>query len=168
MSQPPPHSSHPSIEVKTSTLRRLRRLSYLLDSAISIPGTRFRVGLDPLLGLLPGAGDFLGTALSAYIVIESARLGLPRPALVEMVSNILFETVLGTVPVVGDFVDAAWKANVKNIQLLEEHLDVPQQRRQKADWFFIALLLGGLLLIVMLVAALSAMILRWPWSAIAG
>lgn len=168
MSQPPSHSSHQSIEAKTSTLRRLRRLSYMLDSAIPIPGTRFRFGLDPLLGLLPGAGDFLGTALSAYIVVEAARLGLPRPALVEMVSNILFETVLGTVPVVGDFVDAGWKANVKNIRLLEEHLDVPQQRRQKADWFFIALLLGGLLLIVMLVAALSAMILRWLWSAIAG
>ena len=168
MSQPPPYSSDQSIEAKTSTLRRLRRLSYMLDSAIPIPGTRFRFGLDPLLGLLPGAGDFLGTALSAYIVVEAARLGLPRPALVEMVSNILFETVLGTVPVVGDFVDAGWKANVKNIRLLEEHLDVPQQRRQKADWFFIALLLGGLLLIVMLVAAISAMILRWLWSAIAG
>jgi hypothetical protein len=119
------------------------------------------------LGLLPGAGDFLGTALSAYIVIESARLGVPRAALVEMVSNILFETVLGTVPVVGDVVDAAWKANVKNIKVLEEHLHVPEQRKQ-GDWLFLALLLGGLLLIVMLIAAISVAILRWLWSAIAG
>lgn len=167
MSQLPPHSSQQSIEVKTSTIRRLRRLSYILDSAIPIPGTRLRVGLDPLLGLLPGAGDFLGTALSAYIVIESARLGVPRAALVEMVSNILFETVLGTVPVVGDVVDAAWKANVKNIKVLEEHLHVPEQRKQ-GDWLFLALLLGGLLLIVMLIAAISVAILRWLWSAIAG
>ncbi|HEY9604371.1 MAG TPA: DUF4112 domain-containing protein [Allocoleopsis sp.] len=167
MSQLPPHSSQHSIEVKTSTIRRLRRLSYMLDSAIPIPGTRLRVGLDPLLGLLPGAGDFLGTALSAYIVIESARLGVPRSALVEMVSNIVLDTVIGTVPVVGDIADVVWKANAKNIQLLEEHLHVPKQRK-RGDWLFLALLLVGLLFIVMLIAAISVVILRWLWSAIAG
>jgi hypothetical protein len=151
-----------------STLRRLRRLSYLLDKAIPIPGTPIRVGLDSIMGLLPGAGDFLGTAFSAYIVLESARLGLPRAALVQMVSNIIFDTVLGTVPVLGDLADVTWKANVKNIELLEEHLDAPPQQRQQADWFFLALLLGGLLLVVMLVAAISVMLLRWLFSAING
>jgi len=74
---------------KTSTIRRLRRLSHLLDNAIPIPGTPWRFGLDPVLGLLPGAGDFLGTAFSAYIVLEAARIGIPRSLLGQMVINIL-------------------------------------------------------------------------------
>jgi hypothetical protein len=146
-------------------------LSHLLDNAIGIPGTRFRVGLDPLLGLLPGGGDFLGTALSAYIVIEAARMGLPRAALVKMVSNIMLDTVTGTVPVLGDLVDVTWKANTKNIELLEEHIGVPQpfsQPRKATDWLFLALLLGGLLLVVVAVAAISVIILRWLWGAIFG
>ncbi|MEQ8960732.1 MAG: DUF4112 domain-containing protein, partial [Coleofasciculus sp. C2-GNP5-27] len=91
---------------KTSTLRRLRRLSNLLDNAIPIPGTPWRFGLDPVLGLLPGAGDFLGTAFSAYIVLEAARIGIPRSLLGQMVINILLDTVIGSVPVVGDIADA--------------------------------------------------------------
>jgi hypothetical protein len=141
MSQLPSEPSHQRINTKTSTLRRVRRLSYLLDNAIPIPGTPYRVGLDPLLGLLPGGGDFLGTALSAYIVV-------------------------GIVPVVGDLVDVTWKANVKNIRLLEEQLDLPPQPRQKADWLFLALMLGVLLLVVMVVAAISVMLLRWLLGAI--
>ncbi len=169
MSQfPPPHSNQ-SIDTKTSTVRRVRRLSYLLDNAIRIPGTRYRIGLDPLLGLLPGGGDFLGTALSAYIVLEAAKLGLPRETLVKMVTNILFDTMTGTVPVLGDLVDVTWKANTKNIALLEEYLDVPHpQSRQKVDWLFLALLLGGLLLVVVFVAAISVMILRLLWGALNG
>ncbi|MCA1995427.1 MAG: DUF4112 domain-containing protein [Coleofasciculus sp. S288] len=161
MSQLPHPSSRPAIDPKTSTLRRLRRLSYVLDNAIPVPGTPYRIGLDPLLGLLPGGGDFLGAALSAYIVLEAARLGLPRATLVKMVSNILFETVLGSVPVLGDVVDASWKANAKNVTLVEEHLDIPRQAKPKTDWFFLALLLGGLLLVVIAVAAVSIAILGW-------
>jgi hypothetical protein len=147
-------------------------LSYLLDNAIPIPGTRYRVGLDPILGLLPGAGDFLGTALSAYIVLEAARIGLPRASLIQMVTNIIFETVLGSVPVLGDVVDATWKANTKNLALVEEHLDVPQsnvpQSRQRTDWLFLALLLVALLFVVVVMAAISVMLLRWLLGAITG
>ncbi len=172
MSQLPPRSSGHSIDAKASTVRRLRRLSYLLDNAIPIPGTRYRVGLDPILGLLPGAGDFLGTALSAYIVLEAARIGLPRASLIQMVTNIIFETVLGSVPVLGDVVDATWKANTKNLALVEEHLDVPQsnvpQSRQRTDWLFLALLLVALLFVVVVMAAISVMLLRWLLGAITG
>jgi hypothetical protein len=169
MSQRSPQPSRQPIDAETSTLRRLRRLSYLLDNAVRIPGTPYRVGIDPILGLLPGGGDFVGTALSAYIVLEAARLGIPRAALVQMVSNIMFDTLLGTVPVLGDLVDVTWKANAKNIALLEEHLDVPHpQQRQQVDWLFLALLLGGLLLVVVVVAAISVIILRWLLSALNG
>lgn len=161
MSQSSPQPSHLSANAKLSTLRRLRRLSHLLDNAIGIPGTPVRFGIDPILGLVPGIGDFLGSALSIYIVVEAARWGIPRPALVKMVSNILFDTVFGTVPVIGDFADVAWKANVKNIVLLEEHLDLPPQQRQATNWWFITLLIVGLLLVVIGVAAISLMIFAW-------
>lgn len=168
MSQRPPQSSRQLTDPKLSTLKRVRRLGYILDEAIRIPGTRFSIGLDPLIGLVPGAGDFVGTLLSAYIVLEAARLGLPRGALIQMVTNILFETVIGTVPVVGDLVDVTWKANTKNIALLEEHVGIPiPQTRKKADWLFLTLLLGGLLLVVMIIAAVSVAILKWLVTTIA-
>lgn len=168
MSQLPSRPSHTPIDTQASTLRRLRRLSHLLDNAIGIPGTRIRVGLDPLLGLLPGGGDFVGTALSAYIVLEAARLGASRDTLVQMVSNIILDTVAGIVPVLGDLVDVTWKANAKNIALLEEHLRIPPPARQKANWLFLALLLAGLLLVVMGVAAISVAIFKWMLTAIFG
>lgn len=144
---------------KTSTLRRLRRLSHLLDNAIPIPGTPWRVGLDPLLGLLPGAGDFLGTAFSAYIVLEAARIGIPRSLLGQMVMNILLDTVIGSVPIVGDIADATWKANSKNIALLETYWDSPQPQKQ-TDWFFLIWLLVGLALAVIVIAALSLLFIK--------
>ena len=167
MSQISPQPSGQPIEAQTSTMRRLRRLSYLLDDVIRIPGTPYRIGIDPLLDVLPIGGDFLGTAFSAYIVLEAARLGVPRAALVQMVLNILLDTVISTVPVLGTVVDATWKANRKNIALLQEHLDIPQPGK-KADWLFIALLLGGLLLAVVVMAAISVMLLRWLWAVLLG
>jgi len=167
MSEISPQPSGQPIEAQTSTMRRLRRLSYLLDDVIRIPGTPYRIGIDPLLDVLPIGGDFLGTAFSVYIVLEAARLGVPRAALVQMVVNILLDTVISTVPVLGTVVDATWKANRKNIALLQEHLDIPQPGK-KADWLFIALLLGGLLLAVVVMAAISVMLLRWLWTVLLG
>ena len=85
---------------KASALQRVRTLTHLLDNSISIPGTRYRIGLDPLLGLLPGAGDIAGAALSAYIVLEAARFGLPRETLVKMLVNLASDSVLGSLPIV--------------------------------------------------------------------
>lgn len=146
-------------ESKVSTLQRLRRLSDLLDNAIAIPGTSLRFGLDPILGLFPGVGDFLGTAISAYIVVEAARMGISRKILLQMVVNIILDMVMGTVPVVGDVVDVAWKANTKNIALLEEHFNVSQSS-EKADWWFLAWILGGLVLFAIILGAIAVMILR--------
>lgn len=169
MSQISPQSSHPSGDARISTFRRLRRLSHILDNAIPIPGTSYRIGIDPIIGLLPGGGDFLGTAVSAYIVLEAARLGVPRDTLVQMVWNIIVDTLSGTVPVLGDLVDVTWKANTKNIVLLEEHLKIPPSpSRKKVDWLFLGLLFGVLLLVVVGVAAISVMLLRWLFSAITG
>lgn len=152
---------------KLATLNRLRKFSRLLDSAIGIPGTKFRVGLDPILGLIPGAGDFLGTALSAYLVIEAARLGLPKETLLKMVSNIVLESAVGTVPVVGDLFDVAWKANTKNFELVEAHLNISQEAEKKNYWF-IFLLLAGLFIFSIGILAFSFFTLKLLISVITG
>ncbi|MEB3830647.1 DUF4112 domain-containing protein [Phormidium sp. CCY1219] len=142
----------------TNHLRRLRTLSRLLDSAITIPGTRYRVGLDPLLGLLPAGGDIAGALVSAYIVFAAAQMGVPRNSLLQMVYNILLETLVGTVPVLGDLFDVAWKANLKNMELLESHLGSPRPAKP-ADKWFVFLLLAGLILAVLAIVALGLWIL---------
>ena len=145
----------------------MRSLSYILDNAIPIPGTSHRVGVDPILGLLPGAGDFLGTAFSAYIVMEAAMLGLPRQTLVRMVFNILLDELAGSVPLLGDWFDFAFKANSKNMALLEAHMASPQPSK-RADWWFIILLLGVLILFVIAITAISIFMLRLLLQAISG
>jgi hypothetical protein len=102
-------------------LRRLDKLSRLLDNAFAIPGTRFRIGLDGILGLIPGIGDATGAALSIYLIVQAARLGLPVSTLLRMVGNVVLETAVGAVPIVGDIFDIVWKANIRNMALLRGH-----------------------------------------------
>jgi hypothetical protein len=127
-----------------------------LDNAIAIPGTNRRVGLDPLLGLIPGGGDTVSAALSGYIIVEAALMGLPRSTLLRMVTNLLADTVLGSVPLAGDLFDAAFKANSKNLQLIESHLQNPHPSA-KADKLFIALLIVGLIGFALAVGSITVL-----------
>ena len=103
-------------------LKRIRLLSRLLDEQFRIPGTTYRVGLDGLLGLIPGVGDAAGALLSAYILYEAIRLGAPSTVLLRMIANIGIDTIGGAIPVVGDIFDMAWKTNKKNAALLHAYL----------------------------------------------
>ena len=103
-------------------LKRVRLLSRLLDEQFRIPGTTQRMGIDGLLGLIPGVGDAAGALLSAYILYEAIRLGAPTSVLLRMVANIGIDTVVGAIPVMGDIFDIAWKANKKNAALLHAYL----------------------------------------------
>ncbi|MCC3426782.1 MAG: DUF4112 domain-containing protein [Microcoleus sp. PH2017_01_SCD_O_A] len=150
-----------------ASLRRLRRISHLLDNAIPIPGTKYRIGLDPILGLIPGGGDLVGSIFAGYVVFKSAQMGVPQETLVKMAANIVFDTVAGTVPVAGDLLDVAWKANIKNIELLDAHLGSPEPGK-KADWLFVAALLLGLTLIVGGVIFLSVMLFGWLFRVFTG
>jgi Domain of unknown function (DUF4112) len=145
---------------------RLRRLSHLLDNAIPIPGTSYRIGIDPILGLLPGGGDTVAGALGAYIVFEAARMGLPRSVIWQMVGNIVFDSLVGIIPVAGDLFDAGWKANVRNIALLEKHLQLTSGDRQKSDKLFLFGLIVLLIIIVIGFAALTIAIISWFWQLI--
>ncbi len=109
-------------EAAALRLARIKRLAWLIDGAFRLPGTRFRFGLNSLIGFIPGAGDAVLGALSLYIIYEAARLGVPRHRLAQMVGNVALEVVGGSVPILGDVFDMALKANLRNIRLLEDHL----------------------------------------------
>ena len=104
------------------TLARLRSLSYLLDSSFRLPVLGTRIGLDPIVGLIPGFGDALMLLPAGYIVFEAYRLGVPRRTVLRMALNIGVETLFGAVPILGDIFDATFKANLRNLILLERHL----------------------------------------------
>jgi hypothetical protein len=126
-------------------IARVRKLTRLLDTSIRIPGTGKRIGLDPLLGLVPWAGDAIGAVLSSYLVWESARLGASRGTVARMLLNVAVETVLGVIPVAGDVFDAVWKANTRNLRLLEGYLSDPARAGVAARrfWLGMAVVVGG-------------------------
>jgi hypothetical protein len=103
-------------------LARLRKLAWLLDAQFSLPGTKFRFGVNSLIGLLPVSGDVLLGLVSLYIVWEARALGAPPILLGRMLANIAVEVVGGAIPVVGDLFDMAFKANLRNLAILEEFL----------------------------------------------
>lgn len=127
-----------------SQVQHLDQLAWLLDNSIEVPGIRFRIGLDGLLGMVPVLGDILGAAISTYILWLAAKLGVPRVTLMRMSLNVAVETVVGVVPFLGDLFDMAWKANTRNVEILKAHLQDPKRAR-RSDWLFTAVLLLALL-----------------------
>ncbi|BAZ42546.1 hypothetical protein NIES4101_85150 [Calothrix sp. NIES-4101] len=107
---------------KLESLNRIRKLSRLMDSAIGIPGTKFRIGIDPIIGLIPGAGDIVSTAFSAYLIYLATRFDIPTESLRKMIFNVGLEFVIGTIPLFGDIFDAFYKSNIRNLEILEAHL----------------------------------------------
>ncbi|TVR12479.1 MAG: DUF4112 domain-containing protein [Phormidium sp. GEM2.Bin31] len=148
------------VDYDLPTVNRLRRLSYILDNSIPVPGTGYRIGIDPLLGLVPVWGDVAGAILSAYIVVNALKLGISRKVLLTMIYNILAETIIGVVPVLGNIFDATWKANMRNMRLLEGYIGSPNPGRKVSLGFVLLVVLGGLLL---LVAGLVLMVLLLGW-----
>lgn len=123
-------------------LQRVRRWAHILDAAFRIPGTQRRFGIDPLLGLVPGAGDALGAGMGGYLLWLAARAGAPAPVLLRMFGNLAVDALVGAVPLLGDLFDAGWKANLRNVRILEHYLADPQ-RTTVTSYLLLALLLLG-------------------------
>ena len=140
-------------------LGRLRSLAWFLDR--SIPIGKWRIGVDPLIGLIPGAGDWIGSLLSLYVLYEGARLGLPLRQLTRMGGNILVETIVGAVPVLGDFFDFAWQANARNVALIEQHYR-PGMRARGLRKLWLALLMFALVIL-----GLSALLVYFAFKGMA-
>jgi hypothetical protein len=115
------HNAKDRTKIANRERERLAKLAYWLDGWFRIPGTNWRMGLDGLVGLIPGVGDGITTALAAYIVLEAHRLGVPKTMLIRMIRNVAIDGLVGTIPLIGDLFDFRWKANRKNILLLNEH-----------------------------------------------
>ncbi len=140
-------------------LELIKRISYILDSAIPIPGTRYRIGLDPIIGLIPGVGDALTSLASSYIVLSGMQMNVSRWTLVRMIFNILIESVIGIIPVVGDIFDAAWKSNERNRVLLEKNMNNPQSK--SVDKLFITAMLFVLIFVLILTGWGAIAFLQW-------
>jgi hypothetical protein len=142
-------------------------LAWYLDSAIKIPGLDARIGLDGLIGLIPGAGDTIGALISSVVLSEAARLGAPKTVLLKMAFNIALDAVVGAVPVLGDLFDFVWKANQRNVQLLNDYLDNPR-KTVVASRLFVWGLGAALVVFVMLVGMLGFVLVRALLNAAGG
>jgi len=142
--------------------RSLDQLSHLMDGLFRVPGTGWRVGLDAIVGLIPGVGDFATTAVSLYILAAGVRYRVPKVTLLRMAANIGVDYLLGAVPVVGDIFDAAWKSNQMNVELVRRRAAVtPEEatRGRASDWLFLGLIVLGLLALLAGSVALSLWLL---------
>lgn len=146
-------------ESANDVARRASRLAWLLDESIRLPGG-FRIGWDGIIGLIPGLGDLLGLGASGYILYLAAQGGVGKVVLLRMFLNVLLETAIGSIPLLGDLFDFVFKANSRNLRLLERHAAAPVRvRRVSAAWLLGALLLG--LVVIAGVVVLIVQIIQW-------
>src|SRR5262245_21912890 len=141
-----------------------RLISYWTDTVFEVPGLGWRFGLDPIIGLIPVAGDVASSLLSLYIISLAAEMGVPRSTLLRMAMNVAIDCVAGSIPLVGNIIDFGWKANHRNLQLLERTLAAPenQRTRQSAwDWFFVVGLVA--LMIAMVIGSIAVAVAGGMW-----
>jgi hypothetical protein len=118
---------------REDSLARITLLAKLMDNAFVIPGLNRRVGLDSVIGLVPGVGDAISAALASYIIWEARQLGLPRWKIARMIGNVAVDTALGAIPLAGDVFDIFFKANERNMRIIHEHLGTPKRGPRQID-----------------------------------
>src|SRR3954447_16671612 len=157
----PLHRAPPAVVAtrRTPQVERLKLLTRLLDNAFQVPGTQFHIGLAAIVGIIPGIGDAIGAVFSAFIVFQAARLGVSRATLARMMGNVGLDTVVGEIPLLGDLFDAGWKANTKNMALLEAHLDRPATTG-RASLKMLILVGAGFLVLLAGVIALGVLVAK--------
>lgn len=147
----------------TDQVPLIRALAKALDTAFVVPGTNIRFGLDSLLGLVPGVGDAITSAIGGYIVLVAAHLGVPKAVLARMTLNLLTDAAFGAIPFVGDVADVAYKANRRNMALLEQSLAEPKAARRSSVWMLL-----GLGLVLLLIAAGGVALAFWALRRFSG
>lgn len=147
---------------RRDTTGAAREFARVMDSAFRVPGTRFRFGLDPVLGLVPGLGDAIGGGFGFYLLVQAFRAGVPPVVMIRMFANIAADLLFGAVPLLGDLFDAAFKANMRNLRLLERHQASPEATRARSFVLLLVLLVVLLLIIGgalwLLIAAVGALV----------
>jgi hypothetical protein len=147
--------------VQEQRLAGLRRIAELLDNAFVVPGTSYRIGLDPILGLVPAFGDLVSPLFAIGMLLQARDLGIPKVVQLRMLINVAIDAVVGAIPVAGDLFDFAWKANAKNLVLLELHAR-EERGGAPGDWAFVSLMIA----LVVLLGAIPFVLVGWLLSAI--
>jgi hypothetical protein len=130
--------------------RRIGRVTKVLDELFEVPGTSFKVGLDPIIGLIPIAGDAVAALVGAWVILEAARFGIPRIVLARMVLNLSVDLAIGLIPLIGDLTDFVFTSNSRNLDLFRRHALDPEAstRGQQALFVGLALLLVGIIWLI--------------------
>jgi len=131
-------------------------MSELLDSAFVVPGTDYRIGLDPIIGLIPMVGDLASPLFTIGVLWQGLDLGIPKVVQLRMIGNVAIDAIIGAIPIAGDLFDFAWKANLMNLALLERHA-YEEHRASTGDWLFVV----AMILIVVVIAAVPFVVAGW-------
>jgi Domain of unknown function (DUF4112) len=143
---------------RAANLETMRRYAWILDSLFEIPVVKVRVGLDAIAGLVPGLGDLTTPVFSGYLLLQAFRMRVPKIILARMVFNVALDALVGLVPILGDLFDIGFKANMRNLALVERHAD-PFQKPTRADYMFVWAMLGVLAALALLPIMLFLMLL---------
>lgn len=149
---------------ETDALWVARFLADLLDQRFTIPGTSIRIGLDPIISLIPGIGDLVANLTGSLILVIAAQLGVPKVILVRMGINIAINTIIGAIPIFGDIFSIWFRSNVKNVGLLERSLGRETKRATVNDWLFVVLLVIGLLVLIGAIVLASIWLFKQVWN----
>jgi hypothetical protein len=144
-------------------LKALRHMSELLDSAFVVPGTGYRIGLDPIIGLVPIIGDLASPLFTIGLLWQGFDLGIPKVVQLRMIGNVAIDAIIGAIPIAGDLFDFAWKSNQMNLALLERHA-YEEHRASAGDWLFVV----AMILLVVAIAAVPFAVAAWLISWMVG
>lgn len=139
-------------------LSHQQKLAHWLDDRFTIPGTNIRFGLDPIISLIPGAGDWLAGMFSSYFILLGVRADLPPAVIFRMGFNVLLDIIIGSVPLLGDLFDVGWKANIKNAELLEKYQQDVKTTEQHSRWLLWTIAITLILIIIGLLVLIGWLI----------
>ena len=145
---------------QSKNLSLARFIADLLDQRFTIPGTSIRIGLDPILGLIPGIGDAIANLAGSAILLIAAQYRVPKIVLLRMGMNVALNAIIGAIPVFGDIFSIWFRSNAKNAQLLERYLAAPGQRPAAADWALAAAVIAVILLLLIGIFVVLAWLVR--------
>ncbi len=155
---------NPRVAPHVDRLWLAKFLADLLDQRFTIPGTSIRIGLDPIVSLIPGIGDLLANLTGSLILLIAAQLGVPKIALARMGINVGINTILGAVPIFGDVISIWYRSNVRNVELLERYLASRSKRVELSDWLFVVGLIVGLLVLMGALVVVGIWLFKQLWS----
>jgi len=162
-----PKSSSLSYKERRAILQQINSLAWLLDNSISIPWLNYRIGIEAIIGLIPAVGDVAGLLLSSIIVVQAVRLGVPQSVLMRLILNIAVEAGVGMIPIAGDLFDARFKANVRNVQLINQvtsQIDLDGTTPQPANEASLAMTIGALAGLISVVGGTGVAVFSWVYS----